>query len=154
MVVILHCHGAVISVYDPTNPLWRPNPKYILCYETTSDRIQAYLSTLKGPFRFIVAFDLKTDISSDEFYTIIKYLGKNVSENRNNQLVMIAMDIEHDNNKTFEEQVAELKDFFDDFISADFKINGMHQIKKSGRLSKMPELLSELAAIQSITGNI
>lgn len=40
-----------------------------------------------------------------------------------------------------------------DGIGADFKINGIHEIEKNGTISQMPELLSELTNIQSITGN-
>lgn len=83
----------------------------------------------------------------------MRYLVENISQNKNNELVMIAMDTPYDE-ETLDEHVNELKKFIKDVDddSFDYKIKGMHCIEKSGPISEMPDILSELADIQSIIG--
>lgn len=67
------------------------------------------------------------------------------------ELVIIALNIPHDE-QTLRTHVNHLKEMVESEINVDFQINGMHDIERSGPISEMPELLIELGAIQSITG--
>lgn len=135
---------------NPKNPSWRPYSKYILCRENTADGIESFLKTLKEPFRFIMTIDY-IDIWISSCFRMIKHLGGNLSKHRSNELVIIALNIPHDE-QTLRTHVNHFKEMVESEINVDFKINGMHDIERSGPISEMPELLIELGAIQSITG--
>lgn len=81
---------------------------------------------------------------------MLHYLGKKVAQWPINDLKTIAMDIPYDESE-FDCHVSYMQKFVTDVVgSVEFEIRGMHTIVKSGPISEMPDLLSELAAIQSI----
>lgn len=137
------------TIVNPKDPSWRPNPKYILCHAYQPDRIESFLARLHGPFRFVVAFDYGS-LFHEGFGFMLHYLGESVAQWPINDLKTIAMDIPYDESG-FNYHVSYMQQFVTDAVgSVDFEIRGVHTIVKSGPISEMPDLLSELAAIQSI----
>lgn len=136
-------------IVNPKDPSWRPNPKYILCNAHQPDRIESLLASLHGPFRFVVAFEYGS-LFHEGFGLMLYYLSKKVFQWPSNDLKTIAMDIPYDESG-FDYHIRYMQTFITDAVGVvDFEIRGMHTIVKSGPISEMPDLLSELAAIQSI----
>lgn len=137
-------------IVNPKNPSWKPNPKYILCYANHLDRIEAFLDRIYGPFRFVVAFDYGS-LFQRRFEIMLHYLGERVTRWPIDELKTIAMDIPYDDDDEFDYHVKYLQKYVTKVVgSAKFELGAMHKIVKSGPISENPDLLSELAAIQSI----
>ncbi|XP_031620831.1 uncharacterized protein LOC116339219 isoform X2 [Contarinia nasturtii] len=64
-------------IVNPKDPSWRPNPKYILCHAYQPDRIESFLASLHGSFRFVVAFDYGS-LFRESFGFMLHYLENTI----------------------------------------------------------------------------
>ncbi|KAG4077391.1 hypothetical protein HA402_009792 [Bradysia odoriphaga] len=142
-----------VTIVNPSNAAWIPDPKYIVFDEVQPENIAKRLSELTKPFRFIVAFDAG-DMFADPFWKMIIYLAKYVSEDEiyTNQLRVVAMNMPHDEislQQHCDELKLAIKNGLQPHCTVDFEMTGMHIIEKSGPVSKMSELKQELVAVKN-----
>jgi len=145
-----------VTLINPTNFAWRPDPKYVIYTEKRPEGIAEFLSRLQRPYRFVVPFDI-TDMFTDSFWMTLNYLAEDQTSARNdrypNELKTIAMRLPHDR-IPLKDHLKDLKARIQNGLqySADFEMLGMHAIEKSGPVNSMPELVAEVAAIKGPVG--
>lgn len=139
-------------VYNPRDNQWKPLDKYNINIETQPGAITSYLNTLSKPMRFILTVDY-TDLFGELFWTLLKFIAHD--NTHHNELVVMAMNIPNDD-VPLQQHIDEIEGIIQNSDTmgqlGPFRVRGLHEIQQSGKITEIPNLSHELAAVKPALG--
>lgn len=116
----------------------------------TNEMIMSHLNGLPKPIRFVLTVDY-TDLFQQDFWTLLKFIAED--KTYHNELIVVAMNMPYVKGP-LHYHVEEIEDIIRSSdtkgLIGPFKIRGLHEMKPGTRISQIPNLQQELAAIRSI----